>query len=49
MWFNYYNEGYKYNLSLSSCMSKYKKNRMQYIIQAIIFSVALYNGKIQRY
>lgn len=40
MWLNYYDEGYKYNLSLSSCMSKYFKNRMQYIIQAIIFSAA---------
>lgn len=38
MWLNYYDEGYKYNLSLSSSMSKYLKNRMQYIIQAIIFS-----------
>lgn len=40
MWLNYYDEGCKYNLSLSSCMSKYFKNRMQYIIQAIIFSAA---------
>lgn len=40
MWLNYYEEDHKYNLSLSPCMSKYFKNRMQYIIQAIIFSAA---------